>query len=254
MKDVLLYITHKIDEKIIQRYEILSKSFCKRGDSFFVFQGMPSERIIDYLGSRNIRYLIIDNDDLNNLGYNPIRETIIPGSNHFILMWFFNHMPGYRYYWNIEYDVVYSGSWDHFFQLNDDRASDFLSCHIKKYQTYPNWYWWEEYYSSDLNIPVSQRVRSFNPIMRISKVALKALHIFLKGNNRGHHEVLIPTFLFHSGFIIEDFGGEGDFVDDAYRNMFYLDDSRAMTMRFRPAIDFDSETIVEGKLYHPIKD
>jgi len=235
------------------RFKELSDGFDSYGDSFFIYTGCLDADTDVCLKSHSVRYLNVDVSDLNDLGYTPIKETIVPGSNHFILMWFFYHFPEYRYYWSIEYDVLFTGKWEDFFELNRERTSDLLACHIKMYNDDVSWYWWDAYLSLILPISIEHRIRSFNPIMRLSCNALKALHDFLKGGSYGHHEVLIPTFLFHSGFTIEDFGGNGEFTRREYLDQFYLDDESHRTMRFRPVVDLISEKIIDNKLYHPVK-
>lgn len=253
MRDALIYISHICEERIIARFKELSDDFGFFGDSFFIYTGCLDADAENCLKSYSVRYSHVDVSNLNDLGYTPIKETIVPGSNHFILMWFYHHFPEYRYYWNIEYDVVYTGKWKDFFELNIARTSDLLSCHIKTYHNDVSWYWWNAYFSVNMPLPVEQRIRSFNPIMRLSYKALKALHDFLKDGSYGHHEVLIPSFLFHSGFTIEDFGGHGEFTPSEYLDNFYLDDKNHRTMRFRPLVDLMSEKLIVNKLYHPVK-
>ena len=71
---------------------------------------------------------------------------------------------------------------------------------------------------------MENRIRSFNPIYRISGKALAHIHRALSEKWIGHHEVLLPTLLYHQGFRLLDFGGEGEFVADGGENLFYTSD------------------------------
>lgn len=72
------------------------------------------------------------------------------------------------------------------------------------------WFWWNSYQGKTMNIPLRERLRSFNPIYRISEKALNFLDEFLKAQNCGHHEVLIPSSLFHSGLQLQTLEEPGD--------------------------------------------
>ena len=107
-------------------------------------------------------------------------------------------------------------------------------------------------------IPQEQRLRSFNPIYRISRNALELLHKALLSKWCGHHEVLIPTLLYESVLSIHDFGGKGEFVPEGFENRFYMGNSPNKkgilsdgTMRWRPVFQEVGE--LKNKLYHPIK-
>lgn len=121
----------------------------------------------------------------------------------------------------------------------------------------PYWYWWNSL-QCKIEIPLEQRVRSFNPIYRISNKALFFLNSFLKDQNVGHHEVLIPTILDYYQYSIGDFGCNGEFsLFRDEESAFYLPERNSYflyggTMRYRPEFQHN-EFIVKNKLYHPVK-
>lgn len=252
-KDALVFVTHILTGRILDRFRRISRGFENHGDAFLVFSGEKDKSVQDAAGQLGTRLLTVDEDDLNGLGYIPIEETIIPGSNHFITMWFFLRFPGYRNYWNVEYDVDYSGEWETFFNTHSPRKSDFMACHVMTVEEDPGWYWWYTFKSRTADIPHGRLIRSFNPVYRISRDALSALDAYLKEGNEGHHEVLIPTFLNFAGFRISDFGGDGNFVEEGFAGSAYTCRGPMYSMRFRPAIDPQREEIIPDKLYHPIK-
>jgi hypothetical protein len=96
-------------------------------------------------------------------------------------------------------------------------------------------------------IPLSDRIASFNPVYRISKEALSYLDQKQRAGWCGHFEVLIPTLLFRANFRLQDIGGSGQFVMPGEENRFYT----KKTLRHSPA--FDHVGWRKNKLYHPVK-
>lgn len=251
--NVCLLVTHFVNEAILRKYRRIKASF--DGDTVLLIHGEPSAGA-DL--SDEIDFRIVTDKMLNELGYIRLCETLVPGSNHFLLFWFFLNAPAYEYYWNIEYDVDFSGRWEMFFQeIGRKVEADFISSHLMRYRDDPCWYWWNSLHTRVV-LPLDKRLRSFNPVYRISRRALSYLDSFLKAGNRGHHEILIPTALYHSSFTLADFGGSGEFVPAAFREKFYWSDFRGYgipggTMRFRPAFDDRVRELVRDKLIHPLK-
>jgi len=118
----------------------------------------------------------------------------------------------YDYFWMIEDDVCFSGSWDTLFKAYQDDTSDFISTGVYKFEEKPDWYWWFSLKTNNLQIHEKSRIKSFNPIYRLSKRALELINRSLKNGWSGHHEVLIPTLLYNNGFSITDMGGGGSFA------------------------------------------
>ena len=254
-KDVILLVSHTVNKVLIHKYHQIKKQM----PEFDVILLLDDEEgRIDTKLLEGIDCRIFDVDMLNDLNYEPIEETLIPGSNHFALLWFFLHNPRYKNYWNIEYDVDFTGDWGVLFKSFQSVSADFISTHIQTYEETPNWYWWNSYHGVTLNIPLIKRIRSFNPIYRISPAALSFLDQFLKKGNSGHHEVLIPTALYHSGFNIVDFGGCGKFVLPQYTEKFYyfssiMPNGMKGSMRDKPNISSVSSFHIPDKLFHPVK-
>ncbi len=255
-KSAFLFTTHKIDDTILARFNILKQSIKDLGDLFLLIN-KENEDEIDL--PENIIPYIFNTETLKNLGYTPIEKTIIPGSNHFAVLQFYRDYPYYNYYWSIEFDVVFTGNWGLFFSSFAHINADFISSNINRYSDVPSWYWWNTLNLIDLKIPQADYVKSFNPIYRISPKALQLLDSFLIKGNKGHHEVLIPTILNFYGLKIIDFGGKGEFVLDGFENKFYITSDipsdyqqRGGTMRFRPLFR-DNDLKLDNKLYHPLK-
>ena len=180
-----------------------------------------------------------------------------------VLLQFFRDYSDYECYWLIEHDVRFSGDWTLLFDAFAHDDADFLSCHLRDYADEPNWPWWEPMSHPHRHIPLTKRLRSFNPIYRISPSALSHLDRMHRDGWRGHFEALIPTLLFHGRFRLGDFGGSGRFVLPEHRNKFYLESPqndagylREGTMRWQPAFSESSQTRSgwePNKLFHPVK-
>jgi GT2 family glycosyltransferase len=236
-KDVIILVTHTLNKVIIEKYRRIKKQFEKNGDTFILFNNEDNE---EFLIPQDISCIQFTVEQLNELQYEPIEETIIPGSNHFALLWFYLNNPQYRYYWNIEYDVDFSGEWKFLFDSFTHVEADFVSSHIMKYTDDESWFWWNTYKNNTIKIPLEKRLKSFNPIYRIHAKALFFLDDFLKKGNTGHHEVLIPTTLHHSGYKLLNFSEKGEFVSPE-------------TMRFLPTFPSIEPHGSINKLFHPVK-
>lgn len=177
---------------------------------------------------------------------------------HFPLLDFFRSHPVYDRYWVIEYDVRYSGDWNHFFRSVESFGHDLITSHIRRHSDEPWWYWWNTLQHPSKRIPRERYLRSFNVIYGVSRAALEFLHDSLIDGWQGHPEVSFPTLLSEGGFRLLDLGGDGDFTLPEFRNRFYTSWATSGgylspfgTMRHRPA-----RAVAGGmpdKLYHPVK-
>lgn len=249
MKQALIIVGHKLNTHIFELYDVLSNSFTEYGDVYLVLNVDSAD--VKFNLNQNI--ICLTSEEIFAMGYTPIKKTIIPGSNHFILLWFYKHFPNYDYYWNVEYDVAFSGNWRKLFVLCEDRSAHFLSTHIKHYNEDPYWYWWNALYGDISQIDIKDRLRSFNPIYRISKDSLSLIDSTLLTGNYGHHEVLVPTLLYSKNYSIEDFGGTGIFTPKSFINKIYIQDETGGTMRYRPIFNRDDKFFYKNRLYHPVK-
>lgn len=252
-----ILLTNKFSDPVMNLYHELQSSTIGLGDTFIAYHQTSAE-IPDVIKHAN--YFIFTSDILERLNYTAIENTLIPGSNHFPLLDFYLKNPFYENYWYIENDVRFQGDWGHFFNYfsKEIMQPDFISCHLRNFQEEPDWRWWNTLKHRHSYIPLYLRIRSFNPIFRISNAALKFIHFALMDKWQGHHEVLLPTLLYLEGFRIEDFGGTGRFVKCGQEDKFYITSKCGAdgylytgTMRYRPVIE--SFKMVQNKLNHPVK-
>lgn len=196
---------------------------------------------------------IYDLQDINALQYEPICPNLLPGSCHFPVLRFFLDHPTYTYYWFIEYDVEFTGTWDILMDAYFANNADFIASHLRYYLEDTKWEWWTR--DNDVGFPLEECLKAFHPICRYSNMALTHIHHYQSAGHSAHSELLIPTCLYHAGYRLLDMGGCGSFVEKGYENRFYVCNEHVNTMRYRPC--FSKVIPVGGQqraiLFHPVK-
>lgn len=245
-----LLLCNGTSSSVIDAYKDIYSGSKRIGESFVLYHQKTNilpRRI------KNLRHFAFSKEIITMSNYFPIGFSLVPGSNHFPLLQFYVNNPHYEYYWCIEDDVRFSGKWRTFFDAFSGVRKDFITCHLRRSSEEPAWHWWSSLAHPYSVVPFEDRIRSFNPIYRISNQALDYIHRALLSHWCGHHEVLLATLLYRAGFKLMDFGGEGQFVPKGFENRFYTSNSgnTGGTMRWRPA--FTCTGPHKNKLYHPIK-
>lgn len=252
---VFLILTHILDDKVLNSYRKLSKDMANEAQVHLLFHARNNKTLSL---PPDISLHSFRDPDLATIGFPLYRKTMVPGSTHYPLMLFARSNPQYEHYWIIEYDVFFSGDWKDFFYPFKKNKADFLTSHIRRFEEEPDWIWWQLTHPNQ-HIPQSERLRSFNPIYRISASALASIDQAHQSGWAGHYEVLVPTLLQADGFCLNDFGGKGTFAQDGDHDRYYIDDDssdlqgglRRGTMRYRPKFYFPGWH--KNKLYHPVK-
>ena len=232
-KKAFLFVMDSCSPSSIGAFDELNQSV--KSDCFILFHQRFSEKIDPEILKRP--HYIVTNESLSNLGYNiDTNKSLVPGNNHLPLIQFFKNKK-YDYYWYIEYDVGFLGKWQNFFSYFDTAKEDFITSHIRFKFEEPSWVFWNSLVLQPKN-NIKEKLRSFNPIYRISDKALNYIDQKQKEGLCGHHEVLLPTLLYNSGFSIRDFGGLGLFVKAEDKERFYVDSTSEKisdgSMRYRP--------------------
>lgn len=257
-KSVVLLSTHIVNEFVIQKYRKLCRNLDKGEYDIILLLNMDDgcEWKVPY----DVVRFTTNCDSINELEYEPIEETLLPGSCHFPMLRFFIDMPSYKFYWFIEYDVEFTGNWLTLMKDCDEnlRDYDFLSCYVERFDEKKNkhWLWW--YRNNNVGVTLKDCIKGFNPICRYSNEALSHIDTYQKKGYSAHSEVLITTCLYHGGFKIGDFGGISEFVPKGYERKYYIPDLFGFengTMRYRPiyTIEEIEQTGLQDKLFHPIK-
>lgn len=258
MREAVLFLCHYVSDDMLVRYQKLVCDLAGHCDVFWALQ-CDNDVALKELQRRGVPVFGFSLDDLNALGYTPIAETIVPGSLHFVPLYFCKSHPEYDYYWLIEYDVVFTGSWSTLIGAFENDSSDLLASHIERYsKENRDWPWWQSLSLEESDkIPLEEAIKSFTPICRLSRSALEFLNVFLRKDGvKGHFEVLIATILHHNGYTIKDIGGTGAFTPRELRNHFYWQATdKDSSIRWRPVyLQEEIERLdVKDKLYHPIK-
>lgn len=255
IRSVVVLLTKNISSSLIKNYDRIKEGFGERGDVVVLFHDKDEDGQ-QIPATDNVILYRFTSENLHKLQYTPIADTLVPGSNHFPLLFYFARNK-YNYYWCIEDDVRFNGDWVDFFQAFDTYRHDFLSAHMETFNKNPGWFWWDTLTHPVLKIYNNQKIRSFNPVYRLSYEALEFIHLMLVNKWMGHHEVLLPTLLLLNNFSMLDFGGTGEFTPEAFTNKFYKDDGNDIarstcSFRFRPI--FNSVGEETNKLYHPVKE
>lgn len=86
MKDIIVIVAHEMHKSISEKYFRIKEGFRKYGDVVLLLNHEDESEIHFPEG---LDYCIFTTDMLNELEYEPIEETITPGSNHFALLYFY---------------------------------------------------------------------------------------------------------------------------------------------------------------------
>jgi len=218
-KTAVCFVCHEINDEYIKRYKKLAEEKLINDDLYWVFCSSNTEPSIN----DDINLYIIDKDQLGRYNVMTTYWQHESSAYHFecslIFRNFYETCPNkYDYYWFIEYDAVCYGSWKSLFQTFDRSDSDFLASHMVKGLSN----FWAKDTITKTNIPINDRIRSFNPVCRLSSKAIDLLSNFQNNNCFGFFEVFIPTMLHYSGLKIEDIGGDGMFTKTENINKFYI--------------------------------
>jgi hypothetical protein len=248
MSEEILFLTHKKSSAILEAIEKL------RNES--------NGRKVTVL-SHSVEFNVpgtdtnlFDDRVLTDLGFPVIGNSIVPGHAHF---------PVFRYisrarnraasYWIIEYDVRFTGDWGYLLDHFSDSDAGLITSHIRRHAEEPDWPWWDLHHP-EKEIPPAERIRSFNPIYRISSDAVDYLAKAFKSGWKGHNEVILPTLLKNGGFTITDMGGNGDYAES--KNRFYTSISdkngKLLTGTFRHKPPMNRAGYRQNFLYHPVKE
>jgi len=263
----ILFLTHFTDSEIIAQYNNIENDCDNEFDIILLYDNTRSDfNPFSYSDSDRLRYFTFTLNDLRGMSYqkiknisttrNVINNRRIANNAEIPILLFYLKNPHYSYYWVVEYDVRFTGSWNDFFSYFSNNDADLLGTTLFRYDVRPNWTHWHFLKTPGRKLEKADLIRGFLPIYRISNRALAQLHYAYMDGWTGHPEVTIPTILKYSGFRIEDIGGDGEFVDHKNLNRFYRNTPKNEglspgTFVFRPVIPHPGDE--RGKIWHPVK-
>lgn len=251
MRTAIVLITHRFDAPIL--HELVRMRAAATGtDRVFVLSDAAT--LPDTLDIETHRFVYAD---IASRTTRVVGDSILLNL-HLAWLDFFDAHRDFDHYWFAEYDVRYAGPWHELIDAFRDQPHDLLCAHLRSAGDEPNWHWWHEIQPPQGEIERADCIRGFLPITRMSWHGLDALSRCVADGWTGFLEGLIPTALHHGGLQIGDFGGDGRYVPDGFRNRFYTSSSdrdgslcNLGTHRYRPAIAYPR--IVSGRIYHPVK-
>ncbi|MGE5504556.1 MAG: hypothetical protein ACM31L_09050 [Actinomycetota bacterium] len=251
----VLLTTHFIDDGIVAACRRLRDEagpsrrvalFYNRSDDPCPGRPPPADLVVE----------TFDRDDIRLLGY-PRKGRRMDGRDVelFALLWHHRH-PGSQPVWLIEYDVAFSGRWSVLFDTFAASPADLLATTIHRHAVNPGWDNWASVSTPFGRAKPARLLRAFMPIYRLSRRGLGVLDEAYHEGWAGHYEATVPTILAARGLVLEDIGGDGEFVAPGNRNRFYTNTPAANTLApgsfvFRPVrLAAGAEP---DRLWHPVK-
>lgn len=252
-KTAIVFAAHEFSRTTCAAYRKLAREAIGHGELFVLTDGVrsPPEELGARVASFDLRKLKAELQA-------AMRSETLTGNTHVTLWDFQRRHRDYDFYWFIEYDVRFSGSWARFLERFRANEADLLACHVRRFAEEPAWCWWQSLSMAGEPFREQDLLRAFLPIHRLSRRAFQAIENALRRGFTGHFEGLVPTVLALEGLSIEDFGGDGSFVRSENQDAFYSSRSSqdgglwgGGTMRFRPPHAVWG--MRRDRLYHPVK-
>lgn len=261
----MVFLTHRLAPSIVDRFRKMSRELPATHRIFLGFDAtdpMPDdlEKARAVAGDTHLH--LFDHPRLRNASRNrkkPWRDaaSLLPGDMDIMWLDFSRRHSGFDRYWFVEYDVAYTGHWSTFFRPFAKSGADLLGTTLLPHSLQPEWPWWSSLATGhDRPFPVGRRIRGFFPVVGLSRQALGYLDRGHRHGWSGHFEVLVPTLFHQTGLEIEDFGGDGPFVQDGNVDRFYTNTPSTGsgypgTFVYRPARPRPG--LKRRKLWHPVK-
>ena len=117
-KQVVVMRGFYTDVQVINRLVKLKNDLGDQYDFFFLYDEKPNKTKVKDIPSDILVASFHQDNWVNYKTPDPFNKTFIPGNEETMFIMFQEQYPNYEYYWFIEYDVDYSGSWLDFFHCN----------------------------------------------------------------------------------------------------------------------------------------
>ena len=251
MRTAVVLVSHRFDPPILDEFARMRRAL-REGDRAFVLS--DAAVVPDLPGASAHRF------EFDRIAARAARLVGAGILRNLHLAWvdFFAAHPDFDQYWFVEYDVCFAGPWAELFDAFREQPHDLFCAHLRDAAEEPDWHWWHEIHAPAGPPDRDALLRGFLPIARLTRRAMTVLTEAVAQGWSGFFEGLVPTVLQAHGLGIGDFGGDGRFVPDGFRQRFYTSASDAAgslcnagTHRYRPAIAYPR--IAAGRIYHPVK-
>lgn len=227
MSQAVFFRTHVLNEGVMAEYNKLKKSgypvYLSVDNSKKVANGVlrPSEDLI----------LVTEKDMKDmDLHFKSFHYNV-----EYFLLWALEKYD-YDYYWLVEYDVRYNGSWKYFLDQYINVGTDLLATWIRNEDAEPWYPFWE---TLSQWMPCENKWAIFFPLSRFSRKSLFHLRERYRQNWHGYCEVVVPTVLKRDGFSVEDLN---------HPKRFYNEE----TWKWRPEVSVERR--FKNFLFHPVND
>ena len=255
-RTAVLFTTHVINERVRAHFRKLRDEL-PPGYELILFydEQRLSERAVKKLAGDAV--LPHENEGWKRFKRVGRFEHKIPGNEDGLLMNAMDRLPGYDWYWYIEYDMAFSGDWRTFFRAMAASDADLLAINMIRHDDCPDWPLWKSLeIPADHQLPPDKWIRAHFAISRFSSRINAVLVPVYKQGWSGHAEALLATLADQEGMRIEDIGGDGEFVRPGNVNRFYRSTPTSNslgpgTLVFRPAMDQPGDE--PDMLWHPVK-
>jgi hypothetical protein len=253
--EAVLLMTHFLDSRICGHYRRLAAE-AGAGRDVFILYNRDDDPDPSHPIPEDVRVFAFSAADIRSLGFPHKGRWLSARDVELFALLFALRHPNYRHVWAVEYDVAFTGRWHTLFDAFAASPADLLATTIHRYPVNPGWDNWASVRTPDGRPPVTALVRAFLPCCRFSRRAVETLVAAYDAGWEGHYEATVPTILLGAGLILEDIGGDGEFVapgnlDRFYRNTPGCNSLSPGTFVFRPVrVTPGTEP---GRLWHPVK-
>jgi hypothetical protein len=255
-RQVVLYLTHFIDEHVLAEFARLRAEAGTLADVVLLFNTGDRDDVPDAV--RALPHHITVESELSLYPFpNKYSMSFYPNNIDLPPIDFRMTHDGYDHYWVVEHDVRYTGDWKALIQDFAASPADLLCTNLFGYHVNETWH--ERYPAhppEGESVDDEERLRGFFPIYRMSARAFDVLIEAYRKGWWGLYEAVVPLVLARAGCVLEDIGGAGAFVAPRNRNKYYLSTHRTLSMApgtftYRPVLLAPGNRA--NTLWHPVK-
>lgn len=255
----VLFLLHSLDSRVRSRIEAL-RSTLAPSYHLYVYvdvSGSDADSLKDFqahVEARNVSVVSFRFDDLHRVLGVPVYDelSIAPGSVHLPLV-ALSLSTRHRFYWGVEWDVLFTGAWSEFFSSFENPQPDFVASFFCSYEEEPDWHYW-----AGVHFPVAEGGqlaatnlrKAFLPVWGASPKTLKLILDHQRRGWKAHTEVLVPTIAHRCGLKVIDLGTTR-FVA---RNSLPETHNERSSYRWRPEVTASEIRRAQPMtLFHPVK-
>lgn len=257
----IVFLAHVWSESVAKRFERLRRETAPLAECFLLLQDDGGDVVRNwrgYLATIGAPDALVTFNDLTlpaELGHRYFGMQRVMANTHFPLLQFARSRR-YAYYWQVEFDVEYRGSWHDFFAAYTQTDASLLAMHFHTFVDWPEWCWWPSLtLPPGIDLLGDKLYKCFLPVMRLSRAAVDTIEQSHRQGWMGHFEAVLPTSLLLAGHRLEDLNVRQACYAGVYQDACGLLAVQS-TVRCRPFISL-GEFCNRGQgplLFHPVKE